>query len=147
MKPIFTIIRSYKLNCGPCKVLVRRDDIQSLDLRLLNDFFGRLVQDQGVVESPARGIFWKSDRRSGICLRVTIDKKCRLVSGSEAGGEVNRGRSFADSTLLISDRDNSCQISPEFQCGENLAKYIFTCKLFHVERMTELWKNSRDSAA
>ena len=145
LKPVFTMIRSYQLNSGSGKILVRRDDIQSLDLRLLNDFFGWLVQDQRVIESPARGIFRKADRRSGICLRVTIDKERRLVSCSETGGEVNRSCSFTDSTLLIRDRDNSCQISPEFLCGENLAKYKFTCKLFHVERLPRLWKNSRDS--
>src|SRR5882757_8429923 len=117
------MIRSHKLNCGSCKVLVRRYDIQSLDLRLLNDFFGWLVQNQRVIQSPARGIFRKADRRSGICLRVTVDKECRLVSGSQAGGEVNRSCSLTDSTLLISDRDNSCQVSPESPCGENLAKY------------------------
>ena len=100
----------------------------------LSELLGGLVQDQCVIESSARRIFGEANGGSCVGLGITVDQQCRLFGGSEASREIYGRRGFPNSAFLICHRDNSCQISPNFQCGENLAKSELRCKLFHVEQ-------------
>ena len=59
---------------------------EALDLRLLNDFVERLVQNQSVIEGSAGRVLGEPDRCGGICLGIAVNKKSRLFSGREAGG-------------------------------------------------------------
>src|SRR6266436_1666267 len=52
----------------------------------------------------------------------------------EAGRKIYSGSCFPNPAFLICHRDDSCQISPNSRCGENLEKSKLRCKLFHVEQ-------------
>ncbi len=87
-----------------------------------------------MIQSSAGRIFGEANGGRCVGLGITVDQQCRLIGGSEAGREIYSGSRFPNSTFLICNRDDSCQISLNFQSGENLAKSQLRCKLFHVEQ-------------
>jgi hypothetical protein len=62
-------------------------------------------------------------------LRVAIYEKCRLFDRREACGQVNGGRSLANTAFLVRYRDNSGQKSP---VSENVANTSERCKRFRL---------------
>jgi len=105
----------------------------------LNDFVERFVENQGVIERPARGVFGEPDGCRGIGLRIAVDQERGLFSGSEARGQIHRGCGLANSTFLVSDRDDASQTGPP--ASENLAKTGVCCKMFHVEHSKPVEKS------
>jgi hypothetical protein len=88
-----------------------------------------------MVERSARRILGKADARRGVGLGVAINQKRWLLGSSETGGQIHSGRRFAHATLLVSNRDNSCQETPNLQ---KLTKGAGRCKMFHVEHHFDL---------
>ena len=59
-KSIFPIFHSYQLDGRTDQVLVRRDQVQSLNFCVYGNSFDRFVQNQRLIESPPGGILRKS---------------------------------------------------------------------------------------
>ena len=84
--------------------------------------------------TPGR-VLGESDGGCSVGLGVTVDEKCGLVGGSQAGREIHGGSGLPYSAFLIRYRDDSCQISPKIRLrAENLAKSKAASKMFHVEQ-------------
>src|SRR5580692_9554155 len=66
-----------------------------------------------MVEGSAGGILGKSNRGSGVRLRITIHKKCCLFRGGEASRQIYRGSCLSNPSLLICNCDNSRQQVPQ----------------------------------
>ena len=75
----------------------------------MSDAFDGFVQNQGLVECAARGIFWESEGAGGVSLRIAVDDQGALFGGGERGAEINGGGGFSDATFLIGDCDDSSQ--------------------------------------
>jgi len=111
-QPIFAMIHRNQLNRSTDEVLVRRDDVEEVDLRVDRDPLDRLVQNERLIQRPARGILRESERAGRIRLGVTIDDEGALLCSGETCGEVNGRRSFSNAALLVGDGDHTCQIEP-----------------------------------
>jgi hypothetical protein len=81
-----------------------------------------------------------TEAAGGVTLRITVDQERFLLRGSQACGKVNRGRSFADTALLIGyTYDFTHEISFGMTCRfpfefvvRNLAHYPILIKGFFV---------------
>ena len=62
--------------------------------------------------------FLKADPAGGISLRISVDEEGSLLGGSKARSEINGGRRFSYSTLLI--------------CNCNYSRHEFTVKVWRV---------------
>jgi len=54
---VFSIFDRNQLNCGSYQIFIGRNKVQTFDLRIENDTFDRLVEDQRLVEGATGGIF------------------------------------------------------------------------------------------
>ena len=79
---IFSILGCDQLDFCAHKILIRRDEIQSIDLSFKDDFFEGLAEHQGVVERAPCGILRKANSGRGIALGIAIDQKRALFRKS-----------------------------------------------------------------
>lgn len=104
---VFAIFCENEFHGSAGQIFVGGDDIQALDLRLLDDFLERLVEDEAVVEGSAGRVFGKADGGGGVGLGVAVDEEGGLIGSGETGSEIDGGGSLADSAFLIGHRDNA----------------------------------------
>ena len=76
------------------------------------------VSDEDIVESERYIFLLKADAAGSVPLRIGVDKERSLLGGSKARREINRGRRFSDSTLLI--------------CNCNYSRHEFTVKVWRL---------------
>ena len=82
---IFSILGRDQLDFGADKILIRRDQIQPIDLGFQNDSLEGLAEHQGVIKSAPCRILGKTNSGGGIALGIAIDQKRSLF------GEAKRG--------------------------------------------------------
>jgi hypothetical protein len=76
-----------------------------LEVNVMNRrVFDRAVPDQNVVDSRTNLIRLDPDTACRIPLRVAIDEERSLLCGCEACGEVDGGRRFSNTALLVRNR-------------------------------------------
>ena len=66
-----------------------------------------------MIKSLAGGVFGEADCRCSVPLRVAIDEKSRLFRGGQTSGQINGGRGFTYTALLVCTSDDSCQMLPQ----------------------------------
>ena len=102
------------------EVLVRRDEVEPVDLGIDCDPFDWLIEDQCLVKGSAGRIARESQGARGISLGIAVDDEGALFRGGEGGPEVYGRGCLAYATLLISNRYDPRQYFP--QCAENVTE-------------------------
>src|ERR1700736_5492462 len=96
-----------QLQLGACQILRRGDNSQHWDIgrydRVIE--FG-LPEDQLIAGHGARRAL-DAEPGAGIALRIEIDQQYAMTDSRQCGCEIYCGSRFADTALLIGERDNA----------------------------------------
>jgi hypothetical protein len=84
LQAILAIVHRNELDSRANQILIRRDDIEAIDLGIDRDPFDRLVENERLIEGSAGGILQKSKGAGGIGLRIAVDDQCALLCCCQA---------------------------------------------------------------
>ncbi len=77
-----------------------------VDFRGQNDLLGRGIADENVVDRVPVIVPLQSESGGGVGLGIAVHEEDFEFLERQAGGEIDRRGSFADSALLIDDTEN-----------------------------------------
>ena len=100
------VLGAGQLDIGAGEVLRAGQQPKVVDFGGQDDLFGRGIADENVIDRVAVVVALKSETGRGIGLGIAVDEKHFEFLERQAGGEINRGGSFADSALLIDNAEN-----------------------------------------
>jgi hypothetical protein len=81
---IFAIVHGNELDSRANQILVRRNDIQAVDLGINRNPLNRLVENQRLIEGSAGGVLQEPKGAGGIGLRIAVDDQGTLLGCCQA---------------------------------------------------------------
>jgi len=100
------------------QILVRRNEVESLEGGFLDKLHERDVEHKGVVEGAARGIFGEAEASRGVGLGVAIYDQSPHVAIGQCSAQIDGSSGLSHAALLIGNSDDSSQ-GPQPKGGKN----------------------------
>src|SRR5207249_1666846 len=116
---IFALVRGNQFYSRSREVLVGRDNVEPLHLRLLDNPLERLAENEGMIEGATRRIFCEANGGGRVGLGIAINDEGGLAGCCQTGRKIHRRSCLSYPTLLVGNRDDSGQADPPN--SENLA--------------------------
>src|SRR5262249_10558209 len=107
LEPPLAAQRRDQLDLRAVEVAPRRNEMEVLELRWLDDLLHDAAADQRVIDVTRRSM--QAEGARGVGLGVEIDQERRPLRSRERGREVDGGGRLPDPTLLVHDREDAAR--------------------------------------